>query len=381
MKLHRVQSADALSTERLLLSTIVDSTDDAVVSVDVNGRVTSWNKGAERLYEIDAEDAMSAKFDEVLPSSAADLVKVLRGGEENFTSHREISRTLRNGKKILLDETVSALRNEAGKTVGAASLARDVSVRHETENALAATRRELEVRNRRLERSNADLEQFAYVASHDLSEPLRAVSGMVELLARRYTDALDEDANEFINFAVDGCLRMRAMIDDLLSYSRAGSEGLRLKDTDLNAVLGEVSESLSTELAASGATLTIGDLPSVWADTIKLTQVLQNLVGNALKFRSPDRPIAIDVSAQDVDGFWRVTISDNGIGVEQAFRGKVFRMFQRLNHRESYSGNGIGLAIAERIVSAHGGSIGLADGVDGGLAVWFTIPQTQEEAA
>jgi light-regulated signal transduction histidine kinase (bacteriophytochrome) len=171
------------------------------------------------------------------------------------------------------------------------------------------------------------------------------------------------------------------MIDDLLSYSRAGSEGLRLKDTDLNAVLGEVSESLSTELVASGATLTIGDLPSVWADTIKLTQVLQNLVGNALKFRSPDRPIAIDVSAQDVDGFWRVTISDNGIGVEQAFRGKVFRMFQRLNHRESYSGNGIGLAIAERIVSAHGGSIGLADGVDGGLAVWFTIPQTQEEAA
>ena len=122
MKLHRVQSADALSTERLLLSTIVDSTDDAVVSVDVNGRVTSWNKGAERLYEIDAEDAMSAKFDEVLPSSAADLVKVLRGGEENFTSHREISRTLRNGKKILLDETVSALRNEAGKTVGAEKL-------------------------------------------------------------------------------------------------------------------------------------------------------------------------------------------------------------------------------------------------------------------
>jgi light-regulated signal transduction histidine kinase (bacteriophytochrome) len=242
------------------------------------------------------------------------------------------------------------------------------------------TRRELEVRNRRLERSNADLEQFAYVASHDLSEPLRAVSGMVELLARKYEGRLDADADEFIGFAVDGCKRMRAMIDDLLSYSRAGSEGLKLTDVDLNETVAHLVDSLSVELTATEATLNVGDLPVIRADPIKIAQVIQNLLVNSLKFRRIDRPIEIDVNASEDSGFWRISVTDNGVGVEPAFRGKVFRMFQRLNNRENYTGNGIGLAIAERVVTAHGGSIGLSDGVDGGISVWFTIPQSEEES-
>jgi len=378
MKLRHARRSDGRGTEGLLLSAIVDSTDDAVISVDVSGRVTSWNKGAERLYGVTADQAMSSSLDQLLPSSAADLAKVLRGSATTVSAHREVTRRRSNGSEVLVDETVSVLRNETGKVVGAASIARDVTSRHEIEAALAATRRDLEVHNRRLQRSNADLEQFAYVASHDLSEPLRAVSGMVELLARRYEGQLDDDADEFIRFAVDGCARMRAMIDDLLSYSRAGSEGLKLTDVDLAVVMEHVLESLSVELAASQAVLSVGDLPVVRADSIKLTAVIQNLIGNALKFRRPERPTSIAVSAESDDGVWRISVTDNGIGVEPAYRGKVFRMFQRLNHRESYPGTGIGLAISERIVSAHGGSIGVADGVDGGVSVWFTLPQSEE---
>jgi PAS domain S-box-containing protein len=378
MKLRHAPRSDGRGTESLLLSAIVDSTDDAIISVDVSGRVTSWNKGAERLYGIAAAQAVSATLDQILPSSAADLAKVLRGSETTVSVHREVTRRLSNGSEVLVDETVSVLRNEAGKVVGAASIARDVTSRHDIEAALAATRRDLEVHNRRLERSNADLEQFAYVASHDLSEPLRAVSGMVELLARRYDGQLDDDADEFIRFAVDGCARMRAMIDDLLSYSRAGSEGLKLTDVDLAVVMEHVLESLSVELAASEAVLSVGDLPVVRADSIKLTAVIQNLIGNALKFRLPERQTSIAVSAESDNGVWRIAVTDNGIGVEPAYRGKVFRMFQRLNHRESYPGTGIGLAISERIVSAHGGMIGVADGVDGGVSVWFTLPQSEE---
>jgi PAS domain S-box-containing protein len=371
-------NADQLTTERILLSTIFDSTDDAMVSVDIRGRVTSWNKGAERLYGIDSAHATGAQFDTLLPSSAADLVKLFSSSGGESTAHREVVRTMSDGRNVLLDETISALRAESGKVIGATSIARDVTARREIQNALATTRRELEVRNRRLERSNADLEQFAYIASHDLSEPLRAVSGMVELLARRYQGQLDTDADEFINFAVDGCLRMRAMIDDLLSYSRAGSEGLKLTDVDLNVIVSQIADSLSVDLASSEATLNVGDLPVLRADAIKITQVLQNLIANALKFRRVERPIIIDVAATEDHGVWRIAVTDNGIGVEPAFRGKVFRMFQRLNDRESYPGTGIGLAIAERIVSAHEGSIGLADGLDGGLSVWFTIPQNEE---
>ncbi|MGB8180085.1 MAG: ATP-binding protein [Acidimicrobiales bacterium] len=375
---HVIRSdAEQLATERILLSTIVDSTDDAIVSVDVRGRVTSWNKGAERLYGIDAATATFAQFDDLLPSSAADLAKVFGAAGES-TAHREVTRTLRNGTDVVLDETISVLRTDTGETVGAASIARDVTAKREVETALAITRRELEVRNRRLERSNADLEQFAYVASHDLSEPLRAVSGMVGLLARRYKGQLDGEADEFIAFAVDGCVRMRAMIDDLLSYSRAGSEGLKLSDVDLNVTMARVSESLRADMTATNATLNVGALPVVRADAIKIAQVLQNLVSNSLKFRRPDRPVTIDINAYDESGLWRIVVSDNGIGVEQPFRDKVFRMFKRLNDRESYTGNGIGLAIAERVVIAHGGTIGLGDGVDGGISVWFTLPHSDE---
>jgi PAS domain S-box-containing protein len=358
-----------------LLSAIIDSTDDAILSIDLQGKITSWNRGAEQLYRIPAHEALHADLSELLPSSARDLLALVGDAEAGVPVHRETERSLRDGRKVLVEETVSTLKDEGGSVVGVASISRDVGSRREIELALASTQRELELRNARLEQSNADLEQFAYVASHDLSEPLRAISGMVELLRQRYRDHLDEDANTFIDFAVEGCVRMRTMIEDLLSYSRVGTEGLHLDSTEVRVLVDRAIDSLRSEVGSSGAVVTIGDLPTLMIDDIKIGQVIQNLLSNSIKFRRSDQQVHIHVSAQPLqDGDWKIEVSDNGIGIDPRHRTRVFRMFQRLHNRDTYPGTGIGLAISERIVNAHGGTMGLAESTSGGTCAWFIIP-------
>ncbi len=370
----------SIPTTRTLLAAIVNSTDDAVVSIDIDGVVTSWNRGAEQLYGISVDHALSANFSEVLPSSASDLFTALRSAKTHVSHRREIERALPNGHHVLIDETLSVLKDDDGHVVGAASISRDIGARREIEEALALTRHELEIRNQRLERSNADLEEFAYIASHDLSEPLRAVSGMVELLRRRYRSQLDDDADTFIDFAVEGCLRMRTMIEDLLAYSRVGSEGLNITTTEIRTLVDRSLDSLRVEIEDSGAAITVEDLPTLRVDAIKLGQVIQNLISNSLKFRRPDTVISIRVSAQlSEGGGWRIEVSDNGIGIDPRHRTQVFRMFKRLHNREKYPGTGIGLSIAERIINAHGGAIGLTESDQGGVCAWFTIPETSRE--
>jgi PAS domain S-box-containing protein len=370
----------SIPTTRTLLAAIVNSTDDAVVSIDIDGVVTSWNRGAEQLYGISVDHALSANFSEVLPSSASDLFTALRSAKTHVSHRREIERALPNGRHVLIDETLSVLKDDDGHVVGAASISRDIGARREIEEALALTRHELEIRNQRLERSNADLEEFAYIASHDLSEPLRAVSGMVELLRRRYRSQLDDDADTFIDFAVEGCLRMRTMIEDLLAYSRVGSEGLNITTTEIRTLVDRSLDSLRVEIEDSGAAITVEDLPTLRVDAIKLGQVIQNLISNSLKFRRSDTVISIRVSAQlSEGGGWRIEVSDNGIGIDPRHHTQVFRMFKRLHNREKYPGTGIGLSIAERIINAHGGAIGLTESDQGGVCAWFTIPETSRE--
>jgi signal transduction histidine kinase len=228
-----------------------------------------------------------------------------------------------------------------------------------------------------LQRSNAELEQLAYVASHDLQEPLRMVASYMQLLEQKYRGRLDDEAHEFIGFAVDGAKRMQALINDLLTYSRVGSGTIPMEPTDCNAVLDSALESLRLAMAESGAGIQRADLPVVMGNAAQLTQLFQNLLANAIKFRG-EQPLRIDVSAEPDGPDWRFTVRDNGIGIEPEYFDRVFVMFQRLHSRSAYAGTGIGLAISKKIVERHGGRIWVESAPGHGAAFKFTLPNVGE---
>ena len=231
-----------------------------------------------------------------------------------------------------------------------------------------------------LERTNAELAQFAYVASHDLSEPLRMVSSYLQLLRRRYHGQIDEDADEFIDFAVEGANRMRALIEDLLAYSRAG-RGAEPRPMDLGHVMADVLSSLAAAVADARAQVSVGPMPMVLGDRLSLAQLLQNLVANALKFRSGPSACVWIEAEREHDAMWRITVADDGIGIDPRHRDRVFKMFQRLHDREAFEGTGIGLAICRKIVERQGGEIWV-DGREGGGSVFsFTLPAVPAPAA
>jgi len=252
--------------------------------------------------------------------------------------------------------------------------------RTEAERALAAATAELEEHAEELERSNADLEQFAYIASHDLSEPLRTISGFVQLLSSRYRGKLDDRADQFIDYVVDGTERMRALIDGLLLYSRASSQEQHRRSIPLAETVRRVRSSLGPALEESGGQILEEELPEVVADPTQLEQILQNLIANALKFRGEEPP-EVRVLAAREPGAWRVTVQDNGIGIEDRHAEKAFEMFGRLNAREAYAGTGIGLAVCKRVVERHGGRIWLESEPGRGSAFHFTLADCDEEVA
>jgi signal transduction histidine kinase len=222
-----------------------------------------------------------------------------------------------------------------------------------------------------LARSNADLEQFAYVASHDLQEPLRMVAAYTQLLAERYRGKLDENADKFIGYASEGALRMQSLIQDLLAFSRVGRNGSGRVDCD--AAMEEVLMTLGPAIQESGAVVTHGELPAVWADRSQMTQVFQNLIGNAIKFRGKEPP-AISVQAEKAGQHWLFSVSDNGIGIAPEYAENIFVVFQRLHARTEYPGNGIGLAICKKIVERNGGKIWVEAQTGHGSVFKFTMP-------
>jgi len=229
-----------------------------------------------------------------------------------------------------------------------------------------------------LARSNRELEEFAYVASHDLQEPLRMVSCYCELLAERYRGKLDENADKYIGYAVDGARRMQRLIIDLLAYSRVGTRAKPLQPTDADVVLTSVLQGLHKAVEAHQAVVVREKLPAVQADEVQLGQVFQNLIGNALKFHG-QRPPRIQLSVEIVDGMVRFAVADNGIGMEKEHTGRIFQMFQRLHTREEYEGSGIGLAIAKKIVERHGGTIWFDSVAGQGTTFYFTMPPAAQE--
>jgi PAS domain S-box-containing protein len=246
--------------------------------------------------------------------------------------------------------------------------------RKRAEAMQARQKRELEEQAAELARSNADLEQFVYVASHDLQEPLRMVASYTQLLERKYGERLDDEAREFIGYAVGGVRRMRELILDLLTYSRVGTRRGPLESTDANEVLAGTLFDLGPRIAESAATVAHDALPTVAADVVQIGQLLQNLIGNALKFHRPGVPPHVHVGARREGGAWVFRVADNGIGIEPEFRDRIFEIFQRLHSRDEYPGTGIGLAICRKIVERHGGRIWVESEPGGGTAFCFTLP-------
>ncbi len=227
-----------------------------------------------------------------------------------------------------------------------------------------------------LERSNQDLEQFAYVASHDLQEPLRMVSSYTELLGKRYSGKLDEQADKFINYAVDGARRMQDLINDLLAFSRVGPRARTANPVDLNAVFEEVIDGLHLTIQELGGEVSAHDLPTVMADPLQARQLLQNLIANALKFHGEDPPV-VRVTARRREEMWEMSVADNGIGIRPEYEERIFGIFQRLHQREDYPGTGIGLAVVKRIVECNGGEIRLESEVGEGATFHFTLPAAE----
>ncbi len=273
----------------------------------------------------------------------------------------------------------------AGGPPEVAALGRDVDrMRRQIASDLTEVtraRQEIEAKNRLLEqqaeeltRSNRDLEQFAYVASHDLQEPLRKVASFCQLLQRRYAGQMDARADQYIAFAVDGAQRMQRLINDLLAFSRIGRVTSGFVDVDLNRVAGDAADQLDAVVADCGGEVTWDDLPTVRGEQPLLTMLVANLVNNSLKFRKPDVPPLVHLSGREVDGAWEISCADNGIGIEADFADKIFVIFQRLHGRDAYPGTGIGLAVAKKIVEYHGGRIWLDTEVADGTTIRFTLP-------
>ena len=362
----------ALASRRALL----DLAHDAAFLTDTEARINYWNSGAEQTYGYTPAEALGRVSHELLhtefPEPREEIeAKVARDGQWDG----ELVHTRSDGQVIAVASRWAAHRADDGRLLGTMQANRDITSRKRDEAELLRRASALERANIQLARSNEELEQFAYVASHDLSEPLRAISGPISLLARRYHDQLDAEADQFIEFAVDGCRRMQAIIDDLLALSRAGRVEGELEEVDCNLVVNAVVAGLGPRIAETKAIVRVDLLPTVVGRPTQLGQVFQNLISNALKFIPPGVVPEVVISAERIGDEWDFSVTDNGIGIEPRHRERIFGMFKRLHNRSEYEGSGIGLALCKRIVEREGGRIGVDVAPSGqGSCFWFALP-------
>jgi len=350
------------------LAAIVESSEDAIVGLTLDGIIMSWNRGAERLYSYTSEEVIGRSIELLVPiGRAGEVAKYLeRVKLGEAVEQYETVRVRKDGRELRVSLSVSPIKDAGGFVIGASAIGRDITGRKKAEQALAR-------RTQELVRSNAELQQFAYVASHDLQEPLRTVANFAQLLLKRYRGKLDTTADEFIDFIMDGVTRMQGLINDLLAYSRVGSRGKESVPAACGALLGEALGNLRAAIEESGAQITHGPLPVVRCDGAQIIQVFQNLVGNSIKFRNGPLP-RIHVAAERAGAEWIFSVKDNGIGIDPRYAGRIFEIFQRLHTQGEYPGSGVGLAIAKKIVERHGGRIWVESRPRQGATFFFTLP-------
>jgi PAS domain S-box-containing protein len=352
------------------LRALTEAVGDAVIAINARSEVIDWNRGAEAIFGWTAGEALGREVTFIMPEQLreahlAGVARVLRTGRsELIGSTIDFVGVRKDGTEVPVELSIGSWTT--GDATQFVAVVRDITERKDA-------RRRLLVAYDGLARSNAELEKFGYAASHDLSEPLRTISGFAQLLDRRYHDRLGADAAGYIGFIVDGVAQMQSLIDGLLTYAQVGGQALECAAVDCNVLVDDVVTSLGGALHEAGAVVEVGPLPTVGADGDRLVQVFQNLVSNALKFRG-DEPVTVEVSAARDNGAWRFSVRDNGIGIEPEFRDRVFDVFQRLHTRDEYPGTGIGLALCKRIVEQHGGRIWCEPTPEGGTTFAFTVP-------
>ena len=352
---------------------LLEAAPDAMVVVNQRGEIVLLNLQAEKQFGYHRDELLGQKVNNIIPQGFAArlLADELRSAEDALAQQIgtgiELTARRKDGSEFPIELMLSPLESTEGVLVTAAI--RDITTRKKAEAHLLQKVEELN-------RSNEELVQFAYIASHDMQEPLRMVASYTALLSRRYKGKLDADADEFIAFAVDGATRMHRLIQDLLAYSRVGLTGKDLIQTSSEDALQQALLNLRGAIAESGALVTHEPLPSILADEMQLTQLFQNLIGNAIKYQPPGIPQVHITAARQSLKKWMFSVRDNGLGIEPQYFERIFGMFQRLHKREEFAGTGIGLAICKKIVERHGGSISVESQLGQGSTFRFALMES-----
>ena len=371
----QLESAAALKESETRYRRLHETMRDAFVQIDMTGRIIDFNHAFQQMIGHAQDKLLTLKEEELTPPKwHAATEKII--SEQVFSQGRsevyEKEYIRADGTFFPAELRTFLITADAHECIGMWSIVRDITQRKQIEL-------EREQAMHALKRSNEDLKQFAYVASHDLQEPLRMVASYTQLLAERYNNQLDEKARKFINYAVDGASRMQALIQDLLAFSRVETHVRGLKPVDAHSALCDATANLKTMIDETGTLITTDDLPHVQADETQLSQVFQNLIANGIKFRKKSSNPHIHVFANRQNDHWCLAVKDNGIGIDTKYQGRVFVVFQRLHTRHEYPGTGIGLALCKRIIDRHGGKIWFESTLKQGTTFYFTLPSTERE--
>jgi PAS domain S-box-containing protein len=371
----RTETEQKITQARFRLA--VETCPSGIVMVDAAGQIVMVNAKTEQMFGYSRQELIGQGVDILVPTRFRDEHSAFRSvfaanpGTRPMGAGRDLFGRRKDSSEFPVEVGLNPIETHDGWAVLGVIV--DISERKRAESLAASQTQDLE-------RSNAELEEFAYVAAHELLEPLRTIASYAQLLAERYQGKLDENADKYIQLTVGGAKRMQTLIMDLLAFSRIGSRERPFQPTQSAAVARQVIERLRPRIEETQADIAVGSLPVVNADETQLGQLLQNLIGNALKFRSK-RPPRIRLKASARDGEWLFSVADNGIGIDQQFADRIFQMFQRLHERGKYEGNGIGLAVAKRIVKRHGGRIWFESELGTGTTFYFTLPDPTIQAS
>ena len=355
-----------LRKTRNLLQTVLDNLPSAVFVRDLqepDRKIQLWNKTTEEMFGVSGD-----RFgDDLLTIPLLDSLDLSSDDSDTSTSEGQIIELPSDRTKdtTTINLVQIPIEDAAGKPRKLLYVAQDITHRKQAEQQLTAS-------NTELLKSNKELEQFAYVASHDLREPLRMVTSFTQLLAQRYHNRLDDEADTIIGFAVDGAKRMETLIEDLLLYSRVGKNDKSLQIVDCNLVLQKALSNLQLLIQENNATIIIHSLPHIVGDESQLIQLFQNLIDNAITYRSESDPL-IEINAVGERQQWLFSVKDNGIGIDPKYNRRIFEVFQRLHPKDKYSGTGVGLAICKKIVERHGGKIWIESQLSMGSIFWLTL--------